>query len=89
MNTSKSFDRYGGKLAEPVYTCMYHFIPSIFSRLTTFPNQYIYYVHIHIYLYIRIIHIVFLFYSRHLMGEKLLQLQYLDELRLGKKRAYL
>lgn len=46
------------------------------------------YVHTHIYLYIRIIHIVFLFYSRYLMGEKLLQLQSLDELRLEKKRAY-
>lgn len=89
MNSSNSFDRYGGKSAEPVCTCMYHFIPSIFSRLTTFPNQYMYYVRIHIYLYIRIIHIVFLFYSRYLMGEKLLQLQSLDELRLEKKRAHL
>lgn len=89
MNSSKSFDRYGGKSAEPVYTCMYHFISSIFLRLTTFPNQYMYYVHIHIHLYIRIIYIyiVFLFYSRYLTGEKLSQLRSLDELRLEKKRA--
>lgn len=72
MNSSKSFDRYGGKLAEPVYTCMYHFIPSIFSRLTTFPNQYMYYVHIHIYFYIRIIHIVFLFLFKIFNGRKII-----------------